>query len=657
MLLSQLTLFNDDINFLSYYRGFIIKIFYYKYYMTTVNIYGAGISGLTVAHELIEKGFKVNVFEKDSEVGGMAKSKRNKYNIPTEHSWRGYAPFYHNTFDILKRIPIDNDCMIEEMSNHDDRLLTYRIKNGKYEFWDLTDFINKHPGGKNKLMRIKNKNLDDVIPGWHKLFINKKLKQVGIKLPSNNYFYHKDKKKILKKENFRNYTTFDNLNRNRLDFELLYNQSTNNKCLTLKDKIYLGYKFLKVGTSDLRMKKYFKTRMIDFIKKESLSDYGYKYIFDFIAGPGYGFDKNSMSIGHYGLFIEYVFSQSEKKWQVMNQPTSEAWLNPWFKFLKDKGVKFYFNHTLLQVNHSHNKINHCLIKNKNEIKKLVADVHIVAINPNNLPDIFKKSNLIKLSDQHFNLSVYNNQISFRLGLNKKINFDKNNKGFVLVDSPFNITFYPQEDHWCKNVNLGLNEKIKSLWSGTIILSYIPGYLYKKSALSHNLDELKKEIIEQFIRSQELIEMVKKNNNNLTLKRDDFIYQEIYDDWIYNENRLESKNKKWVNDSDNEEFRPESKTNLDNLFLTGSHCKTKVNIWSMESAVESGKICSNEVLKKYNKEKIKIYYPKTNPLLCLLKNVDNILYSLNLPNIIDIIIVIFVIYLIKYIYQRYNVKKY
>ena len=41
----------------------------------------------------------------------MARSFRNKDNIPTEHSWRGYGPFYHNTFEI-KRIPL-----VEKMSN------------------------------------------------------------------------------------------------------------------------------------------------------------------------------------------------------------------------------------------------------------------------------------------------------------------------------------------------------------------------------------------------------------------------------------------------------------------------------------------------------------------------------------------------------------
>ena len=41
----------------------------------SVSIYGASISGLTSALELVEKGFDVTVYELDSTAGGMAKSK------------------------------------------------------------------------------------------------------------------------------------------------------------------------------------------------------------------------------------------------------------------------------------------------------------------------------------------------------------------------------------------------------------------------------------------------------------------------------------------------------------------------------------------------------------------------------------------------------
>lgn len=80
--------------------------------MHKVIIFGGGIAGLTVAHELIEKGFEITLIEPDKILGGMARSRREKNGIPSEHSWRGYGPFYSNTFDILKRIPLD--CKSEE---------------------------------------------------------------------------------------------------------------------------------------------------------------------------------------------------------------------------------------------------------------------------------------------------------------------------------------------------------------------------------------------------------------------------------------------------------------------------------------------------------------------------------------------------------------
>lgn len=54
------------------------------------------------------------------------------------------------------------------------------------------------------------------------------------------------------------------------------------------------------------------------------------------------------------------------------------------------------------------------------------------------------------------------QISFRIGIDKDIKYPIKNIAFVMNDSEFNITWYPQEKHWVKKPN------IKSLWSGTII---------------------------------------------------------------------------------------------------------------------------------------------------------------------------------------------
>ena len=64
---------------------------------------------MTLAHELVERGFKVTIYEKDTIPGGMARTFRYPNGVPTEHSWRGYGPFYKNTFNIMKRIPINTN--------------------------------------------------------------------------------------------------------------------------------------------------------------------------------------------------------------------------------------------------------------------------------------------------------------------------------------------------------------------------------------------------------------------------------------------------------------------------------------------------------------------------------------------------------------------
>lgn len=79
-------------------------------------IFGGGISGLTLAHELSKKDFKILIIEKDNELGGMVRSNIESNGIPSEHSWRGYAPFYKNTFQLMKEIPYFDTTVFSNLS-------------------------------------------------------------------------------------------------------------------------------------------------------------------------------------------------------------------------------------------------------------------------------------------------------------------------------------------------------------------------------------------------------------------------------------------------------------------------------------------------------------------------------------------------------------
>jgi hypothetical protein len=72
--------------------------------MTKIVIVGAGISGLSCALELIERGFIVELYEASSTFGGQAKSVvTNTCYVP--YAWRIWSNFYYNFLQITSRIP------------------------------------------------------------------------------------------------------------------------------------------------------------------------------------------------------------------------------------------------------------------------------------------------------------------------------------------------------------------------------------------------------------------------------------------------------------------------------------------------------------------------------------------------------------------------
>ena len=614
--------------------------------MVKVNIYGCGISGLTIAHELIEKGFNVEMYEKKSIAGGMARTFRYNNGVPTEHSWRGFGPFYKNTYDIMKRIPIKGSytqrVLIDKrsLSTKTETFNTYSIKEikkhtTKKSLWtyykgyvyDLTKYIKSHPGGA-MILRAGGKDLEKV---W---------KQTGYAwhMKNKNVMNQLDKYKIGKvKESFTNKTVYDNLVKIRF---ILLNNKQLIKGVKLSDYPFLIYYFGKVILSNKRRKKYYKINLQNDLKN-NISQESYDFLVKFLAGPGYGFDINTISYAHYALFLYLNFREKEKLWNVLNQPTSEGWIDPWVKLLKKKGVKFYFNKKLDKIKHKNNKITSCIVNKQ----KITADEHIFALDPYALNKILLKSNLPKIQKQISNLVTINNQISFRLGFNRKIKLPDKQLGFVLLESPYNITFYLQEDSWANNIKLDKNNKIKTLISGTIIQPYENGSLYNKTATSLSKEKLLDEIQHNIISDKHFNKLIL---NKKKISKNDIIFREIFTDWIEKNGRLTSKNKKWVNNSLNQEYRPTGNTHVKNMFLAGSHNKTTVDVWSMEGAVESGKDISNLILEKYKKNKIKVFKHDIN--FGIISNIDDLLYKLNLPHIIDSCFILFVSYLI-YIYRK------
>jgi 15-cis-phytoene desaturase len=77
-----------------------------------VVVLGAGVGGLTAAHELAERGYDVTVYERMNAFGGKARSipKPNsgieqRQDLPGEHGFRFFPGFYRHVVDTMQRIP------------------------------------------------------------------------------------------------------------------------------------------------------------------------------------------------------------------------------------------------------------------------------------------------------------------------------------------------------------------------------------------------------------------------------------------------------------------------------------------------------------------------------------------------------------------------
>lgn len=83
----------------------------------TVIVLGGGVGGLTAAHELVERGYSIQLFERRESFGGKARSVEvpnsgtgGRKNLPGEHGYRFFPNFYKHVPDTMARIPYSGNA-------------------------------------------------------------------------------------------------------------------------------------------------------------------------------------------------------------------------------------------------------------------------------------------------------------------------------------------------------------------------------------------------------------------------------------------------------------------------------------------------------------------------------------------------------------------
>ena len=510
-------------------------------------IIGAGISGLSAAYELSRlKNTKVELYDMNSDGGGLAKSHKYKDGKYSEHSWRGFNKSYRNLFDILQNINYNNKVLYDNINTS--KKITSKII--QYGYLSLVD--------KNVLNTLK------LLYKFTKI--------------------------------------------------LCYGSFRSNEILS-------------------------KTKFLDqfsFIQKET-----YLNIID--------------DLQHIGPDPDIISSKtvidSEKlstDWYHLGIPTQDGLIKPWINYLKSNNVKIKFKHKLTRVYIKNKNITNLIFNNQIQKK---ADYYIFAIPPYALYKLFTNvevSNSLKKQIENLHHTGYHKELSFRLYFKEYIKLDTNHS---LSDTDWGMVIIPLHEYWFKNTKLG--NGIKSIISGTCIQGYKNSTFTKKNVFNTPLNDIKKEIKRQLNSNSRLNSIIQKfNSKNLS----DYNYEiEIWKEW-YNVPR-NCKDKKCIGSDTNEIYwtntyqtfphKLDQTSEIKNLFFCGVHTKTTLDIATMEAASESGKLACKKLCKKAKvKNNIYHYEHVHSIILRAFHIIDNILYKLKLPNILDVLIILTIIALIQ-----------
>lgn len=490
----------------------------------TVAVFGAGIAGLTAAHELSRLGYAVEVYEANSEAGGFFRSARRgeDRNMPSEYSWHGMGPWYHNVFDVMRQIPFDASGSMY------DRALSRPIDFGIFPDRGKAQFYDKR-------LRSVPPMFEMAGPDWvHWSWL------------------------MLK--------TWASRRRTETYYSML-NAAEQWKAV-LRPRSYACWRSCFgpwIGSDWTRVSLHTAGQ---FFRKQLIGRASYVHRAD-DEGPA------------------WCHGQGDG-WLLLRGPSSEVWFGPWVRHLTGCGVKFRWNVPLAKLHADGSRIIAAELANGDRVQSdfyVIATnpfsaAAIVARSTGLESERETKKFAPLIQDGP------HTQVSLRIAFDEPIRFPRPRVAVVLADSEFNLTLFAQEQAWRPEVELG--DRVKSLWTVTACASGVPGRLYGLPLESCTKEQFVAEVTEQILRCGALDSLVRQANGGRSLRSFPILKTEVWHEWEFCPSGIRFLYPKWVTTTRTQSHLPNQTTSIANLFLAGAHTKTAADVWSIEGAVESGR---------------------------------------------------------------------
>jgi 15-cis-phytoene desaturase len=543
-----------------------------------VVVLGGGVAGLTVAHELVERGFEVTIYERRGAPGGKARSipdkgtsvnQRNE--MPGEHGFRFFPGFYRHVIDTMQRIPFQIHNVVA------DNLMTApRCMLAQFDQPPIrTPFGFPRSWGDVKL-----------IAGFMR-------RGNGVSFRENLHF-----------------------------LRCLAVMMTS--CAERYEEEYewIAYwKFIGAGTRSegyQRMLGQGFTRSLVAMKAETSSTRTVATVFTQMIYP--------------------MLDPTRKVDRLLNGPTSQVWIYPWVSYLQRKGVKIVYDAAVTRLfadpathSGSRGRLKSFFVEFAPPggtleppeqgqfvplapVKRLEVgtdfDFVVSALPVDAMNRLLETDAGKAFTEAVPELSKLNKlETRWMNGIQIYLKQDvKMVEGHVLyVDSPWALTSISQKQFWTQyelsscgdgTANGVLSVDISDYDTpGIVDFPEKDGPPCKKKGFDCTSEEIYEEVWAQLKRSVNTGDEILKDDNRAAYFMDDDIRPDVRDPLAKGSPYGDIMNTEplFINTVGSLECRPESKTQLSNFFLASDYVRTYTDLATMEAANESGRRAANALL--------------------------------------------------------------
>jgi 15-cis-phytoene desaturase len=519
-----------------------------------VAVLGGGVAGMSAAHELVRRGFTVEIFESLAIPGGKARSMpvpgsstHGRPPLPGEHGFRFFPRFYRHITATMQEIPLgDGRFVIDNLQE------TTRIEMARFDTSSLVVLA-----GFPQSLRDVTVIIQDLLLG------------ADIGIP---------------------------------DAEILF----------FAERVWQ----IITSCSTRRMNEYEKIGWWEFIGAATRS-VAYQRLLgagltrSLVAAQAT--QASTRTVGH--ILILLLFNMLEPGVtcdRVLNAPTNEAWIGPWKSYLESLGVRYHLGAELKAIHCALGSIAYVSVAQSGVEQKITADYFVMALPVERFAPLItdELANLdptlenVKRLGRNADLqggSAGGTQDIEYLGWMNGAQFYLYEDvplihGHVIyVDSPWALTSISQKQFW-RTVDLaGYGDgTVKGVLSVDISCWDTPGVLFNKSAKECTLEEIKNEVWAQLKRSL--------NVCGLVLLRDENLHSWFLDADIEfvapsdpNTYKKHNAQPLLVNLVNSWHLRPNAYTRIPNLFLASDYVQTNTDLATMEGANEAARRAVNAII--------------------------------------------------------------